>query len=121
MGIRERLQSLLTLLPNGAMVTFSRTDLEDLLSTEVGPEAPTKEHADYSVTELAERFGRSRQAVRDWIKKGDLQAYRFRGREYRITRAALAAFEERQRNRGTRSGSTSRPPDLSAWRHEQTR
>ena len=40
---------------------------------------------------------RSPQTVRRWIREGELDAYSLRGREYRITGAALQEFIARER------------------------
>jgi excisionase family DNA binding protein len=103
------------LLPPDAFVGLTRPDLLRLAEeTEQGP-VHAQSRADCTVREVADYFGRSAQTVRDWIKSGKLQAYTV-GREYRITPAALAEFEERLRN-----GRDAEPPDreaadLSAWR-----
>jgi len=72
-------------------------------------------HADYTVAQVAEIFNRKPQTVRDWIKGGRLRAYRFNGREYRVTRAAVEEYMEDQRNGLPAQKGTA---DLSAWRHE---
>lgn len=54
---------------------------------------------DMTVADVAEFFGRSPVTVRAWIRSGRLRAYQFRGREYRVTSAALEAFVTRERER----------------------
>lgn len=77
--------------------------------------------ADYTVKEVAQRHNRSGQTVRDWIKSGQLEAYRFNGREYRVTPEALAEFERQQRGGHLRSGGpTDEAVDLGAWRKVQS-
>ena len=47
---------------------------------------------------VAKFFGRSPSTIRTWIRAGRLEAYRFRGSEYRITHAALEEFQDQERN-----------------------
>lgn len=54
--------------------------------------------ADLTVKQVAAHFERKPQTVLDWIKKGELRAYLFKGREYRITPAALEEFTQAQRS-----------------------
>jgi excisionase family DNA binding protein len=116
MGVRERLMAIAELLPARARVSFSRADLDELTSNGPAMKKPSYSNLDYTVAEVAQRHGRSPQTVRDWIKSGELQAYRFKDREWRITPAALAEFEGRQRNGQARERSASPGTDLSAWR-----
>ncbi len=75
--------------------------------------------ADLTVADVARQLRRSPGTVRDWIQRGDLEAYQL-GKEYRITRPALTTFCQRQRN-GPRTSersevAPSRRSDLDAWR-----
>ena len=79
------------------------------------PEAP--ERADLTVLQVAERFGRAASTVREWIASGRLEAYRLRGREYRVTRGALEAFEKNERQRtNTENGVRASRGSLRDWR-----
>jgi excisionase family DNA binding protein len=73
---------------------------------------------DYTVAQVADMFQRAAQTVRDWIKSGRLRAYKLNGREYRITRAAVEAYLEQQRNGepDTRPKGQASTADLGAWR-----
>jgi excisionase family DNA binding protein len=51
-----------------------------------------------TVKEVAEYLHRSPQTIRRMIPAGELDAYTFRNREYRITPASLAEFMERGRD-----------------------
>ena len=119
------LRTLAEALPAGAAVPVPREWLLELLSASapfaasaVSIAAP----ADFTVTELAARFGRKPSTVRGWLDRELIPgAYRFHGREWRVPAAALAAFEARQRPgeaatimapRATRT----RAVDLGAWR-----
>ena len=104
-----------------------------------GESASSAAGHDLSVGELAERLGRSANAVRDWLRDGLFEgAYRLPGVKragaWRIPESAVASFAERQRlktsrqdragrDRGPARGVIARPaqardgaPDLSAWR-----
>ena len=98
---------------------LTRADLEALLRDERDAAPDSDERADLTVSEIAERFGRSAQTVRDWIKTRKLRAYRFNGKEYRVTPAALEEFEEGQRNGRARRTRSGRASDLGAWRRER--
>ncbi len=80
--------------------------------------------ADLRVADVAQQLGRSPGTVRDWIRRGELDAYHL-GKEYRVTRVALTNFRARQTN-GPRKpqpleATPSRPSDLSAWRRLRKR
>lgn len=119
MSLRERLRNLADGLPLNGSVVFTRGDLEALLAEESGTvNLATLNRADYTVAEVADRFGRAPQTVRDWINDGKLDAYLFNEREYRITPAALAEFEEQRRNGKQAKPGPGKPADLGAWRNE---
>jgi excisionase family DNA binding protein len=75
-----------------------------------------------TVEAVAQRFGRHTSTVRGWLDKGTFPgAYKFKGREWRIPVASLAAFEDAARREvGTQVAATDdtrRPPsNLSDWR-----
>ena len=80
--------------------------------------------ADLTVADVAEQLRHSPGTVREWIRRGELEAYQL-GKESRITSAALTNFRERQTN-GPRKprpleATPSRPSDLSAWRRLRKR
>lgn len=78
---------------------------------------------DFTVPQVAARFGRKPSTVRGWIAGGQLPgAYHFRGRELRIPAAAVMAFEAGQRGHdaipaaaGVRRRAR-QAPDLGGWR-----
>ncbi len=94
MTLRERLGALRETLPEGGSVVLTRAALDEMLADEPVEYTESDRRADYTVAEVAQRFGRAPQTVRDWIKSGKLRGYLFNGREYRVTRHALAEFEE---------------------------
>ncbi len=53
---------------------------------------------DFTVAEVGKFFNRSPVTIRSWIREGRLDAYHFRGNEYRITNAALEEFQSQERN-----------------------
>ncbi len=71
--------------------------------------------ADLSTAEIARMFGKSRQAVRDWLRKGLLDAYKFQGREWRVTPENLQKFIREQRE-PLKLEVVSPEPNLGAWR-----
>ncbi|MEE9208627.1 MAG: helix-turn-helix domain-containing protein [Gemmatimonadota bacterium] len=74
-----------------------------------------KPQADLSTADIARMFTKSPQTVRDWIGKGLLDAYRFRGHEWRVTPESLQKFigEQREPLKLEVSGPE---PNLGAWR-----
>ena len=73
-----------------------------------------KPRPDYATAEVAAMFRRSQQTVRDWIKDGLLDAYKW-GREYRITPENLQKFIREQRE-PLKLEVVKPAPDLGAWR-----
>ncbi len=117
MGLGERLRTLAEALPEGASITLSSEALRSLLETDADESSPLAH--DMTVEEVANHLDRSPQTVRRWIREGELDAYSFRGREYRITAAALRNFIAREQT------AVERPPQspcahvtkqLGAWR-----
>ena len=53
---------------------------------------------DLTVEEVAALLTRSPTTVRGWIRSGELRAYKFNNREYRIPRAALQELMDRARS-----------------------
>ncbi len=114
MSIEDRLRQIVTALPEQASVTLPVVLVKEWLDLEVDDPL-----ADLTVADVALQLGRSRGTVRDWIRRGELEAYQL-GKEYRVTRPALTTFCQRQRN-GPRTSDRSeaapgRRSDLGAWR-----
>lgn len=83
------------------------------------PEAPAE--VDLTVAQVAALFGRGASTVRTWIAAGEFpNAYRLHGREWRITRADVAALQQRQRTARAcvpkPASVTTAEPDLASWR-----
>lgn len=78
--------------------------------------AETRERiADLRVPEVAEELGRAPSTVRGYIRRGELDAYRF-GREYRIRPSAVRAFLDKQAEEPVSVDVES--ADLGSWRRE---
>ncbi len=74
-----------------------------------------KPRADLSTADVATMYDKSRQTVRGWIGKGLLDAYKFQGREWRVTPASLEKFRREQRE-PLKLEVVKPPPDLRGWR-----
>ena len=119
--LRESLAQIAAVLPPGAAVLLPADWLRAQLEGEVGPEDDGV--ADMAVREVAEKLGRSVSTVRGWLSAGHIPgAYKFRGKQWRVTRAGLSEFLDRQRNGkgpagpGVGRGSSA---NLASWRKLQ--
>lgn len=111
MTAAERLRKVAELLPPGAAVMVSREDLLDAFGAATGAPDEASMPRDYTVADLAEIFGRSESTIRAWLEAGRLpNAYKLRGREWRVPRASVQSFLERERKRFRGD------MDLGAWR-----
>ncbi|MDE3003385.1 MAG: helix-turn-helix domain-containing protein [Gemmatimonadota bacterium] len=90
----SRLRRLIDGVPDGGMVSLPVERVREWLA-----EPSAEVERDLMVAEVASFFSRSPVTIRTWIRDGRLRAYRFRGREYRITAAALEAFIRAERPR----------------------
>lgn len=114
----DRLRAFISVAPPHTMVPVEA--LRDVLEAGGSAPEPAELVADLTVPEVARLVGRHPATVRAWVRTGVLAAYQMRGREYRVTRAALTDFFERER-RGAGpsappSASPTSPADLGAWR-----
>ncbi len=71
--------------------------------------------ADLSTADIATMYDKSRQTVRGWIGKGLLDAYKFPGREWRVTPESFEKFRREQRE-PLKLEVVKPPPDLRGWR-----
>jgi excisionase family DNA binding protein len=112
----DNLRQAAELLPPGASVTVTREAL--LAAIGRAPTAPAEAPTDdLTVADLAARFQRSASTVRGWIEAGRFPgAYKLRGRDWRVSPAAVDAFREHERRRPSRG-----THDLGAWRRRQRR
>ncbi len=106
--LRDRIRRIVEALPPGASATLPR----DTLAEWVGADDP-EPLADLTVAEVAEIVKRAPSTVRGWCSSGELRAYQFQGREYRVTREALREFQDRQAN----PEDDSEDDDLGSWRN----
>lgn len=79
------------------------------------PEPPPALEVDLTVPQLAARFGKAPSTVRGWLEAGEFSgAYRRRGREWRVPRAAVEAYQDRQR--AAAPAPTEGAANLGTWR-----
>ena len=114
MTLEDRLRQMVYALPTEAGIMLPVAVLRMWLNEEADDPL-----ADLTVAEVVTKFGRAEGTVRAWIGSGELAAY-WLGREYRITRSALATFRVRQRERQgppeLPASASVAPADLGAWR-----
>ena len=102
----------------------ARVVLERLPEGEIASEESSDPFADMTVEEVGGILKRSPSTVRHWCRTGLLPgAYLLRGKQWRIPRAAVLAFQraeaEHQANRSTQEPHGPRhvgPVDLGSWR-----
>jgi excisionase family DNA binding protein len=127
-----QLRAAIAALPPGTLVALPREALLEVLGGTVRANEPVERPVkrsvevsvqvpvDLTVAELAQRFRRSPSTVRQWLGSGQLEGYKLFGREWRVTPAAVAAFQESQRQgQAHRPGSDRRGPSLADWRKVQ--
>ena len=118
MDALDQLRKAIAGLPPGTLVALPREAfLEALGASQVGMSVdPTSAaQVDLTVAGIAELFGRSPSTVRQWLESGALEGYKLFRREWRVTPAALAAFQKRQRS-GSAPSRTSPRGSLGDWR-----
>jgi len=124
---RAHLQALAEALPPDSVVPVPVAWLRELLAPGAALPVPAAEPGrlvpDLTCREAAAVLGRHESTVRAWLEAGELEGYKQRGREWRVTPAALERFRERERTRESRdkakSGNASRRRtrvNLGAWR-----
>ena len=94
MTLANRLRRMIEGIPDGASVSLP---VECVRAWVDGSGSDLER--DMTVEDVAEFFGRSPVTIRGWIRAGRLRAYRFRGREYRISSSALEELISRERKR----------------------
>lgn len=89
MTAAARLRAMAEALPSdAASVTLTRADLLQIVEGEAAP----LHGRDLTVHEVAEETQRAASTVRGWLIDGQLEGYKLRGRDWRVTRAALRRF-----------------------------
>ena len=77
--------------------------------------------ADLSAVDVAAELGRRPGTIRGWFARGDFPgAYRLHGREWRVPRAALRAYLDRQAA-ARRDDGDAGAVDLGSWRQHTRR
>ena len=94
MKLSDRLTRMIDGMPDGAMISLPVDTVREWLN-----ENGSNLDQDLTVDDVAKFFDRSPVTIRTWIRDGRLEAYHFRGKEYRITHSALEEFQDRERNR----------------------
>jgi excisionase family DNA binding protein len=129
---RAHLRALAEALPAGSAVPVPREWLLELLDGTLAAGAdvgnPPTLTADLTCREAGTLLGRSASTVRTWLESGELEGYKQRAREWRITPGAIERFRELERARGAtpasappKGGPRGRPVDLGAWRKAASR
>ncbi len=93
MKLSDRLARMIDGMPDGASITLPVDAVREWLN-----ENGSGLDQDLTVEEVGKFFDRSPVTIRAWIRAGRIEAYRFRGNEYRITNAALEEFQSQERN-----------------------
>lgn len=114
MTLRSRLEDLVEGLPPGSSVTVPADWLRSLLEHE--PPVEQRERL-YTVSELAERYGRAESTVREWLAAGEFSgSFKVRG-SWRVPAERVATFESARK----KALGDARPPDLARWRKRRAR
>jgi len=97
----DKLRALVDALPAGSSITLTRADLVNLLDPDDNPTlAADLDGRDYSVLDLARLLGRGESTIRTWLGRGEIPgAYRIKGKEWRVPRAAWREFLDREAQR----------------------
>lgn len=124
MNSLEQLRTAVAALPPGTLVTLPREAFLDVLGGGVGDgaaatggERSPAVAVDLTVADLAQRFRRHPSTIRQWLESGRLEGYKLFGREWRVPLAAVAAFQDQQRQGRERRSSPARgAQSLADWR-----
>ena len=99
--LRAALRLVIEAYPAGSIAPMLREHALELLEgTQATAPASAQALADLTCREAGLVLGRAPSTVRSWLEAGELEGYRQRGREWRVTPAALQRFQERQRSGG---------------------
>lgn len=96
MKLSDRIRRLLEGMPDGAAVSLP----VETLRAWVEESGPGSFEPDLTVADVAGKMGRSPVTIRAWIRSGQLKAYRFQHREWRVTSDNLQDFMTGQQSRG---------------------
>ncbi len=114
MTLTDYIRRIVDGMPDGSAVTLPVSWLRD----QVGREADANgKVGDLTCEEAAKTLGRSPSTVGEWCRAGDIRnAYRLKGREWRIPRSGLQEFLEGHGNSRPKTFHRGRETDLSEWR-----
>lgn len=106
----------------GAAICARHADqLASLLDGEPQPTGGTVGPlADLTVEQVADAIGRAPSTVRGWLQTGALDGYKLNGRDWRVGRGSLRAYQDAQRVSppvAPPAGSDPRSSSLSDWRY----
>ena len=103
---RDLLQAILDQVPD-AQVTVPRAWLLDLLNA--SPSTPDVAPADFTVEQLAARFGKAPSTLRTWLEAGEFPgAYKLH-RSWRVPASVVESFEAAQRALAAPTPPTAQP------------
>lgn len=90
--VRTVLRALIDGLPPGAIIPVRAEWIAELVADV--PVTQAAMEVDLTATEVARLMGRDEKTVAGWCRAGVIEgAYKLRGREWRVPRAALRAFQ----------------------------
>jgi excisionase family DNA binding protein len=119
----DKLRALVENAPKGTLVPVE--SLAEMLKNAeripVADEQASEPAGDLTVQYIAKRLGRSSSTIRGWLAAAEIpEAYKLLGREWRVPRAALQHFLDRQREAAEPLPAANRLADanLQAWRKE---
>lgn len=103
MSLLEVLAAMIEPMPEGSSVTLPVEWIRRHFEEDGGISTAEEPIADLTANEFAELLGRKPSTIRGWLGAGEIpEAYHFRGREWRIPRAAarryLDAWREKRAN-----------------------
>jgi hypothetical protein len=96
-AVRDALRVLAAELPSDAVLPVPVRIVLALLKNDETDRCEEREGGDLSIRELAVEFQRATSTVRGWLARGDIDdAYQLQGRAWRIPRASVQRFREKQ-------------------------
>jgi hypothetical protein len=117
MNVGERLRRIVALLPPDASITLNLSDIRNWLDEPAATVSEPEERGDLTVADVAKLMRRKPSTIRGWFNENRFtEAYLFNGREWRVTRAGLAAFLANERRRTHTKREARDSGNLSSWR-----
>ena len=101
MTLHELLAAMIEPMPEAASITLPVGWLRAQLEEDGGGLTAEEPIVDLTAEEFAELLGRKPSTIRGWLIAGEIvEAYKLKGREWRIPRAAARRYLDAQRNGG---------------------